>query len=283
MGLPRPNLAHGGGFQRTHHVLPLGTGCECCTQPGHLLWVGCGCALTMPWARGPAAPRGTCCREGRAGPYHPRSLLGKGLHQGLHAIVQEHGGVVEKLLVAVRFPLDDEGVRHQPVPVIELVELHRDAIPVLELPPEQQLGVKLEAQEVPAEVLDVVFNDDLDGLPWAGGERRRCQLAAGAAAAPAGPDQPRLPQGSGQPRLLMCCARLPAAACPRSRLSLRPRTLCRPDLPDIGLAVGWEFLSFIFSPGKVSLPKTKWFHRKLTPIWSLKTVWWHRGSFISLL
>lgn len=137
----------------------------------------------------------------RAGPHHPRGLLGKGLHQGLHAIVQEHGGVVEKLLVAVLFPLDDEGVWHQPVPVIELVELHRDAIPVLELPPEQQLGVELEAEEVPAEVLHVVFNDDLDGLPWAGGERRRRQLAAGAATAP---DQPRLPQGSGQPRLLMC-------------------------------------------------------------------------------
>lgn len=57
------------------------------------------------------------------------------------------------------------------MPVIELVELHRDAIPVLELRPKQQLGVKLEAQVVPAEVLDIVFDDDLNGLPWAGGER----------------------------------------------------------------------------------------------------------------
>ena len=116
--------------------------------------------------------------KGRAGPYPSCNLLGKGLHQRLHAVVHEHGGVVEELLVAVLFPLDDEGVGHQPVPVIELIELHCDAIPVLELRPKQQLGVELEAQVVPAEVLDIVFNDDLNGLPWAGGERSSRQLAA---------------------------------------------------------------------------------------------------------
>lgn len=57
------------------------------------------------------------------------------------------------------------------MPVIELVEFHRYAIPVLELCPEQQLGVKLEAQVVPAEVLNIVFNDDLNGLPWLRGRR----------------------------------------------------------------------------------------------------------------
>lgn len=51
------------------------------------------------------------------------------------------------------------------MPVIELVELHRDAIPVLELRPKQQLGVELEAEEVPTEMLDVVFDDNLNGLP----------------------------------------------------------------------------------------------------------------------
>lgn len=112
---------------------------------------------------------------GRAGPYPSCNLLGKGFHQCLHTIVQEHGGVVEELLVAVLFLLDDEGVRHQPVPVIELVELHRNAIPVLELLPKQQLRVKLEAQVVPTEVLDIVFNDDLNGLPWAEGERSSWQ------------------------------------------------------------------------------------------------------------
>lgn len=115
-------------------------------------------------------------REGRAGPYPSCNLLGKGLHQRLHTVVHEHGGVVEELLVAVLLPLDDEGVGHQPVPVIELVELHRDAIPILELCPKQQLGVELEAEEVPAEVLDIIFNDNLNGLPWAGGERSSRQL-----------------------------------------------------------------------------------------------------------
>lgn len=62
------------------------------------------------------------------------------------------------------------------MPVIELVELHRDAIPVLELCPKQQFGVELEAEEVPAEVLDIIFNDNLNGLPWAGGERSSRQL-----------------------------------------------------------------------------------------------------------
>lgn len=61
------------------------------------------------------------------------------------------------------------------MPVIELVELHRNAIPVLELLPKQQLRVKLEAQVVPTEVLDIVFNDDLNGLPWAEGERSSWQ------------------------------------------------------------------------------------------------------------
>lgn len=122
----------------------------------------------------------TCAplHEGRAGPYPSCYLLGKGLHQCLHAVVHEHGGVVEELLVAVLLPLDDEGVGHQPVPVIELVELHRDAIPVLELGPKQQLGVELEAQVVPTEVLDVVFNNYLNGLPWAGEKK---QLAAAGA------------------------------------------------------------------------------------------------------
>lgn len=137
-----------------------------------------GTAFPVPRASLPESHSPGTGREGRAGPYPSCNLLGKGFHQRLHAVVQEHGGVVEELLVVVLFPLDDEGVGHQPMPVIELVELHRDAIPVLELRPKQQLGVKLEAEEVPTEVLDVVFNDDLNGLPWAGGERSSRQLAA---------------------------------------------------------------------------------------------------------
>lgn len=137
-------------------------------------------------------------RTSSTGSYPSCSLPGKGLHQGFYTIVHEHGGVVEELLIAVLLSLDDEGVGHQPVPVVELVELHRNAIPVLELLLEQQLRVKLEAQEVPAEVLDVVLNDNLDGLPWAGGERRKCQWGQ----CPSTP----LPQGTGLGALLTCSA-----------------------------------------------------------------------------
>lgn len=143
---------------------------------GDVCYCSNGTAFRVPPASLPGSHSPGTGKEGRAGPYPSCNLLGKGLHQCLHTVVHEHGGVVEELLIAVLLPLDDEGVGHQPMPVIELVELHRDAIPVLELCPKQQFGVELEAEEVPAEVLDIIFNDNLNGLPWAGGERSSRQL-----------------------------------------------------------------------------------------------------------
>lgn len=136
------------------------------------------------------ADRGCVPREG--GPHLPGLLPGEGLHQGLHAVVGQHAGVVDELLVAVPLPADEEVVGHQRVPVVELVELHGDAVLVLELHPEDELGVELQPQVVPAEVLDVVLNDDLDGLPW---EERRleCSPARPGPAPPMAPAPPRPP------------------------------------------------------------------------------------------
>lgn len=50
------------------------------------------------------------------------------------------------------------------MPVIQVVELHGDAVAVLELGSEQQFRVKLELQEVATQLLHVLFNDDLDGF-----------------------------------------------------------------------------------------------------------------------
>lgn len=209
----------------------------------HCLWGGPTACIALP------GKVGKCYRQvgqmghrsptgcsSSTGPYPSCSLHGKGLRQGLHAIVHKHGGVVEELLVAVLLSLDDEGVGHQRVPVVELVELHRNAIPVLELLLEQQLRVELEVQEVPTEVLDVVLNDDLDGLPWAGGERRKHQ--------PGRPPQPH------------CCRALGWV-----RYSRAVR-----DPPDSVLGTWWGIsLSITFPPKKVILPKQKWFLRKPTP------------------
>lgn len=52
--------------------------------------------------------------------------------------------------------------------MVELVELHGDPVAVLELGAEQQLGVELELQEIATQLLHVLLDDDLDGLPWEG-------------------------------------------------------------------------------------------------------------------
>lgn len=186
------------------------------------------------------------------GPYPSCSLHGKGLCQGLHAIVHEHGGVVEELLVAVLLSLDGEGVGHQRVPVVELVELHRNAIPVLELLLKQQLRVELEVQEVPAEVLDVVLNDDLDGLPWAGGERRKHQRGR--------PPQPH------------CCRALGWV-----RYSRAVR-----DPPDCAGHLVGNFSVNYFSTKKGHFAETEMVFEKANPSMLLNITCW-RGSLIAFL
>lgn len=98
---------------------------------------------------------------------HPACRLArKGIHQGLDPVVHQHGGVEQKLLVAVVLGAHPEEVGHERMPVVQLVELHGDAVAVLELGPEQQLWVELELQEVAAQLLHVLLYHNLDGLPW---------------------------------------------------------------------------------------------------------------------
>lgn len=75
-----------------------------------------------------------------------------------------HGVVEDKLLVAVFRLLDVKAVGHQRVPVVQRVEFGRDAVLVLEALLEQQLRVKLELEMIAAQVLDVVFYHNLNGL-----------------------------------------------------------------------------------------------------------------------
>lgn len=57
------------------------------------------------------------------------------------------------------------------MPVVEMVELQGNAILVLELGAEQQLWVELELQEVATQLLHVLLDDNLDGLPWEQGQQ----------------------------------------------------------------------------------------------------------------
>lgn len=86
-------------------------------------------------------------------------------------MVHQYGGVEQELLIAVVLGAHREGVGHERVPVVEMVELQGDAVLVLELDAEQQLWVELELQEVAAQLLHVLLDDDLDGLPWEQGQQ----------------------------------------------------------------------------------------------------------------
>lgn len=74
--------------------------------------------------------------------------------------------VKDELFVAVLLLLDVKTVGHQWVPVIQGVEFGCDAVLVLEMLLEQQLWVKLELEIIAAQVLDVVFDHNLDGLSY---------------------------------------------------------------------------------------------------------------------
>lgn len=55
-------------------------------------------------------------------------------------------------------------VGHQRVPVVQGVELGRDAVLVLETLVEEELRVELELEVIAAEMLHVVLDHNLDGL-----------------------------------------------------------------------------------------------------------------------
>lgn len=105
------------------------------------------------------------CRDNDISSSYPsRNLLGKRVHQAADAVLCHHCGVEDKLLVAVILPVNLEAVRHQWVPVVQRVELGCNAVLVLEVLVEEQLGIELKFEVVPAQVLHVVLNHNLDGL-----------------------------------------------------------------------------------------------------------------------
>lgn len=110
-------------------------------------------------------PEPTHPHQGSSKAYPASALAREGVHQGLHPMVHQYGGVEQELLIAVVLGAHREGVGHERVPVVEMVELQGNAILVLELGAEQQLWVELELQEVAAQLLHVLLDDDLDGLP----------------------------------------------------------------------------------------------------------------------
>lgn len=50
--------------------------------------------------------------------------------------------------------------------MVKVVELHGDAVTVLELLFEEQRGVKLQLEFIIAQLLDVLFNYDFNRLTW---------------------------------------------------------------------------------------------------------------------
>lgn len=75
--------------------------------------------------------------------YLASDLPGEGVYNLLNAIVCEDGGVVDELLVWQLVSIDDEAVGHQRVPVVEVAELQRDTIAVLEVGIEEQGRIEL--------------------------------------------------------------------------------------------------------------------------------------------
>lgn len=66
------------------------------------------------------------------GPYPSCNLLAERVHQVADAVLSHDSGIEDKLFVAVIPLLNVEAVRHQRVPVVQGVELRRDAVLVLE-------------------------------------------------------------------------------------------------------------------------------------------------------
>lgn len=96
--------------------------------------------------------------------YLASDLPGEGVHNLLNAVVCEDGRVVDELLVRQLVSVNDEAVRHQRVPVVEVAELQSDAVPVLEVGIEEQGRIELQLQQVAAEVLYVLLHHYFYGL-----------------------------------------------------------------------------------------------------------------------
>lgn len=92
-------------------------------------------------------------------------MTGEGIHQLLHPKVHEEGRVVNELGVQDFMSIDEKAVRHQWVPVVEVAELQSDAVAVLETLFEEQRGIKLQLQQITAQMLHILFDYDVDYLP----------------------------------------------------------------------------------------------------------------------
>ena len=91
-------------------------------------------------------------------------LLRECLNKCFHSIVGQNGRIKDELGVLDLVAVDVEAVWHERVPVVEVVELQRDSVLVLEPGIEKKFWVKLQVQQIPTQVLDIVFNHNPDGL-----------------------------------------------------------------------------------------------------------------------
>lgn len=91
-------------------------------------------------------------------------LLAERLHQVADPMLCHYGVVEEKLRVCIDLVLDFKRVRHQRVPVVKSVELRRNAVLILELLAEEEFRVERQLEVVATQVLNVLLNDDFDGL-----------------------------------------------------------------------------------------------------------------------
>lgn len=94
------------------------------------------------------------------------NLTSESVHQLLNAVVCEDRRVEKELWVWQFVSVNEEAVRHQRVPVVELAELQGDAVAVLELWVEQQGWIKFQLQQVSTKVLYVLLDHDFYRLTW---------------------------------------------------------------------------------------------------------------------
>lgn len=93
-----------------------------------------------------------------SGFYLASRLPREGIHHLFNAIVCENRCVEEELFIRQFVSINKEAVGHQSMPVVELAELQRDTVPILEVGVKQQRGIKFQLEQVSAEVLHILFN-----------------------------------------------------------------------------------------------------------------------------
>lgn len=92
-------------------------------------------------------------------------LSRESIHQFLHPVMHDDGGVVQELGVGDIVSINEEAVRHQWVPVVKVAELQSDAVTVLDTLIEKQRGIERQLEEIAAQMLHILFDYDVDYLP----------------------------------------------------------------------------------------------------------------------